>query len=129
MMLFLAMALTATEPTLDCTNQVTQVDMNQCAYIEYKRADEELNRQWKLALAAAKTADRETDSQTRQGRKGYVESLMAAQRAWLVFRDNHCVLNSYNAIGGSMEPMLYSFCLSDLTKTRTGQLKEFAEGQ
>lgn len=128
-MLFLAMALTATEPALDCTNQVTQVDMNQCAYIEYKRADEELNRRWKLALAAAKTADREIDSQTRKGRKGYVESLMAAQRAWLVFRDNHCVLNSYNAIGGSMEPMLYSFCLSNLTKTRTEQLKEIAEGQ
>ena len=127
-MIFLAMALAATEPALNCANQVTQVDMNQCAYIDYKRADAELNRQWKLALTASKTADREIDSETRKGRKGFVESLMAAQRAWLVFRDNHCVLNSYDAIGGSMEPMLYSFCLTNLTETRTGQLKEIAEG-
>jgi uncharacterized protein YecT (DUF1311 family) len=127
-MFFLAMALATTEPALDCSNQVTQVDMNQCAHIEYKRADAELNRQWKLALAAAKTADREMAVQTRNRGKGYVESLMAAQRAWLVYRDNHCLLNSSGAIGGSMEPMLYSFCLRALTEARTEQLQIIAEG-
>jgi uncharacterized protein YecT (DUF1311 family) len=128
-MIYFAMVLAAAEPVLDCNNQVTQVDMNQCAYIAYQRSDIELNRQWKLAMIAAQASDREIDDVKRGGRKGFVESLKAAQRAWLVYRDNHCVLNSYNAIGGSMEPMLQRFCLKNLTEARTAQLKEIAEGQ
>ena len=128
-MLLLAIALAAAEPALDCDDQVTQADMNQCAHIAYQRADAELNRQWRLALAVARISDREIADVRRDRRRGFVESLLAAQRAWLTFRDNHCVLNSYDAIGGSMEPMLYSLCMTALTEARTEQLREIAEGQ
>ncbi|MEQ1510993.1 MAG: lysozyme inhibitor LprI family protein [Sphingopyxis sp.] len=121
----LALAMAQAEPPLDCENQVTQADMNQCAHIAYRTADAELNQQWVLALAAARASDREIGDVRRGGRRGFAESLLAAQRAWLVYRDNHCVLNSYDAIGGSAEPMLYSYCLRDLTETRTEQLRSF----
>ena len=55
---------------------------------------------------------------------GAVEMLKKAQRAWIGYRDGQCQLSGYSARGGSMEPMLVSQCLADLTKKRTQELKD-----
>ena len=50
--------------------------------------------------------------------KGADKALLAAQRAWIAYRDSQCELAGFEARGGSMEPMLVSGCLADLTRKR-----------
>lgn len=126
MIALLPFLLLAGEPAPDCDNAVTQMAMNQCAQLEYTAADAELNAQWKITSAAMKQRDANLDREY-DSRPGYFETLLAAQRAWLAYRDNHCRSAGYFARGGSMEPMLVSFCLAKLTAARTEQLKELVE--
>ncbi|MCJ8159584.1 lysozyme inhibitor LprI family protein [Sphingomonas sp. LaA6.9] len=124
-MIAVAFLLMAAAQGPNCASPVTQADMNQCADRDYQAADAALNRQWKVTSEAMKTADREAGAQ--DGRPGYAASLLEAQRAWLKYRDTHCVSEGYQARGGSMEPMLVSACRAELTKQRTEQLRKLAE--
>src|SRR5688572_28750218 len=45
----------------DCVEQPTQLDMNFCAGIEFGRADDELNREWREQVRGARAADAERD--------------------------------------------------------------------
>ncbi|MED5205071.1 MAG: lysozyme inhibitor LprI family protein [Pseudomonadota bacterium] len=106
---------------LDCADPYTQMAMNRCAVLEFQESDAELNAQWKLTAAEMKRrdADRIDD-----GRPGYFETLLAAQRAWIAYRDTHCTAEGYYARGGSMESLLVSTCMTDLTKQRTRDLRD-----
>jgi uncharacterized protein YecT (DUF1311 family) len=117
----------AAEPALDCArNDLSQLDMNMCAYRDFERADAAMNAQWRATMAKMKqddgTIDRKYDRQP-----GYADTLLAAQRAWLTYRDQHCLGESFYARGGSMAPMLVSGCKATLTEARTKQLRELAE--
>lgn len=122
----MALLLLAAAPTLDCDNALAQQDMNQCAHREFERADAELNAQWRITSAAMKEADREIDP-TYDRQPTHFDTLLAAQRAWLAWRDQHCLLSSFEMRGGSMAPLLLSSCKSALTKERTAQLKDLVE--
>jgi uncharacterized protein YecT (DUF1311 family) len=123
MMLF-AMLLAASGQ--DCANAMTQSDMNRCATADLAKADAALNRQWKLTLAGMREADRQPH---KDGRPGYADQLLKAQRAWLAYRDAHCVSDGYVMRGGSAEPMLQAGCRARLTEERTKQLAHLiAEG-
>ncbi len=77
----------------------TQMEMNACAASDYARADEELNAIWRKL---PKTTQ-----------------LIAVQRAWIAYRDAECTYQKAQFEGGSIAPLIYSSCLSDLTKERT----------
>ena len=64
----------------------------------------------------------------RSGEPGEEASLREAQRAWVTFRDAHCRLQSFEARGGSMQPMLLSQCKAYLTELRTEQLRNLSAG-
>jgi uncharacterized protein YecT (DUF1311 family) len=49
--------------------------------------------------------------------------LREAQRAWVSFRDAQCRLESFEARGGSMQPMLDSGCRAAVTRARTAELR------
>lgn len=127
--IFLAAAMALTAPAwaqeVDCTNAMAQQEMNICAHQDYEKADKELNDVWKQARAAAKDMDAE---QTEEAMRGAEKALLAAQRGWIAYRDGHCELAGWEAHGGSMEPMLVSGCLAEMTRKRTTELKEFIEG-
>ena len=111
---------------VDCSGAITQQDMNWCATQDFFKADAALNAQWEITAAAMR--ERDADTQTLDdGRLGYFAQLLAAQRAWLEFRDAHCASAGYAARGGSMEPMLVALCRTDLTEQRTRQLQELLE--
>ena len=62
--------------------------------------------------------------------EGAEEAVLAAQRGWIAYRDGQCEVTGFEAQSGSMEPMLVSGCLADLTRKRTKELKEFiGEGE
>ncbi|WP_082336956.1 lysozyme inhibitor LprI family protein [Porphyrobacter sp. AAP60] len=115
-------------PGWNCEDPRYQQEMNWCAAQDYVAADAELNAQWKITAAAMKAQDASfAEYGDNDIREGFFESLLEAQRGWLRYRDAHCRLDGYTARGGSMEPMLASFCKANLTRLRTAELKALVE--
>ena len=116
----------AAAAALNCGNPITQADISQCAYADYLAADAELNRQWAITSRAMRRMDQGRDT-SYDKRPGYFTALLAAQRAWLRFRDAHCVSQGYQMRGGSGEGMVVSLCRETLTRSRIDQLRKTAE--
>jgi len=133
--LILGMLAQAAEPPVpgwNCDNPTVQQEMNWCAGQDTAAADAALNLQWKITAAEMKARDAQfaaSSSPAYDQRKGYFQSLLEAQRAWLGYRDAHCRVDGYSARGGSMEPMLVSFCMTDLTRQRTEELKALSQNE
>lgn len=121
--LFLLAAAPAQEQ--DCGN-LPQQPMNMCLLETFQRTDAELNRQWRVTADDMKAQDREIDRPFDK-EPGYFETILAAQRAWLTFRDKQCLLESFEMRGGSGAPMMHSLCMDRLTRERIGQLKALVE--
>ena len=85
-----------------------------------------MNAQWKITVARMKAIDADFD-RTQDNRPGYFDTLLAAQRVWLTYRDKHCASEGYTMRGGSAEPMVISGCQIQLTEARTKQLKDLIE--
>ena len=111
----------ANEPEVDCKDPMTQMAMNVCAGREYQAADRELNAVWKKASQRAKSVDKDVGDGTQH------RELLAAQRAWLTFRDAQCSFEANQYRGGSIMPLIRSTCLTALTEARTKQLREYLE--
>ncbi|MBL0372466.1 lysozyme inhibitor LprI family protein [Rhizobium sp. KVB221] len=120
-------ALAQEDPPVDCANAQTQADMNQCSYQDFETADKELNAVYKQALASQAEVDKEA-AEMGPDYVGAVKALKKAQRAWIDYRDGHCDGVGYEAVGGSMQPMLINGCMATLTQTRTKELKELVQG-
>jgi len=125
LILLLAQAGAQAPGASQCEEPVTQQAMNYCAGLEFEEADAELNRQWGETRAAMRRLDAQTSPD--DGRPAYFAQLRRGQRAWLVFRDQHCASVGYGARGGSLEPLLVANCKTELTRARTEQLRELAE--
>ena len=97
----------------DCANKPDQSSMNNCAGDAYKAADAALNAQYAQTRKAVLAYDPEGD-----------KLLIAAQRAWVAFRDAHCTASSFAFKGGTMEPFIRGVCLAETTQARTKQLKD-----
>lgn len=109
----------------DCADPVTQQDMNYCASLAWQEADDALNAQWRATADEMRRLD--ASDEPADGRAGYFEQLLDAQRAWLSYRDEHCASVGFNARGGSLEPLLVADCKATLTRERTEQLRDLAE--
>ena len=94
----------------------SQQGMNMCAGEAYERADKALNVQWAKVMAGE--GDKEED-----------KLLLEAQRAWLKYRDAHCLASAYSSLGGSIWPLLVSGCKAELTRQRTRELVVMLEGE
>lgn len=114
------------EPDVDCNNAMAQIEMNICASRDYQAADVELNAAYKQTMAAARAMDAQAKDMG-EHYVGAVDALKRAQRSWIGYRDGQCELAGFEARGGSMEPMLVSGCLADLTRKRTAELKAVSE--
>src|SRR3546814_6001255 len=75
------------EPDIDCENAMTQMDMTHCAGQDYAKADEALNAQYKITRDAMRTRDADGIPAT----AGADAALVTAPRAWVAYRDAHCV--------------------------------------
>ncbi|WP_409318944.1 lysozyme inhibitor LprI family protein [Pseudomonas sp. KCJK9016] len=98
---------------VDCANASDQSTMNQCAGQEYKVADKELNVVYQQITARLKD--------NAEGKK----LLVSAQRAWIGFRDAECTFSASGVAGGSVYPLIYSNCMTSVTKVRTEALKQY----
>lgn len=97
----------------DCDGAESQSDMTACYGDAFKAADKALNATY------GKIAHRLRDDPDTK------KLLVAAERAWVAFRDAECAFSASGAEGGSIYPMTASMCLTDLTEARTAQLEPF----
>jgi len=95
---------------VDCNKATTQIDLDMCANKDYGAADKLLNDTYKKVVAA---------------QEGDTAKLKAAQRAWIAFRDAECTFEVAENEGGTIYPMVYTMCLTKLTKTRTAELNSY----
>jgi len=100
----------------DCPGQ-TQSDLNMCAGAAFRAADAALNTSYKAILGRLKQND------------GTRNKLVAAQRAWLGFRDAECAFAAAGVQGGSIAPMIELNCRADLTKSRQKDLAGYLSCQ
>lgn len=115
--------VSAQEDEPDCSAPETQADMTTCAGIDADAADKDLNRQYKATRKVL--AERDNDAGDDESA---VDALVAAQRAWVSFRDANCNVFGFQAHGGSMEPTLVSACLADMSRKRSDDLRQLSEG-
>jgi uncharacterized protein YecT (DUF1311 family) len=116
-------ALATPSVAQDCTNPISQAEMNHCAYVAYQAADGDLNLAYRMAMDAA----RQMDQYLAPGEVTNTAMLRDAQRAWIPFRDKACAAESNLARGGTMQPLLEANCLERLTRQRTENLRYFGE--
>jgi uncharacterized protein YecT (DUF1311 family) len=112
---------------VDCKNAQTQADMNYCAAMDFEKADRQLNAVYKQALRSQADLDKQ-NAEFDPSQAGAVKALKKAQRAWIDYRDGQCEGVSYQAAGGTMQPMLEAGCKADLTGKRVKELQELIKG-
>ena len=95
----------------NCNNPQTQSAMNVCAGLSYQQADKNLNQVYRRLIPTLGASQR--------------QKLVTAQQAWIKFRDTSCTFEKSQFEGGTIAPMIYSNCLTDLTKQRTKQLESY----
>jgi len=94
---------------LDCPGE-TQAAMDQCADAAYRKADDALNKEYQEITRRLKD-----DTAT-------AKLLVSAQKAWIAFRDAECAFSSSANVGGTIYPMVYSYCLERVTSARVKEL-------
>lgn len=124
---FSPVAYAQEDPPVDCANAQTQMDMNQCAYEDFEKADRELNAVYKKAMVSQVELDKQS-AEMSPVYVGAVKALKKAQRAWIDYRDGQCEGMGYQASGGSMQGMLIDGCKASLTQARTKELRELTQG-
>ncbi|MBF4473509.1 lysozyme inhibitor LprI family protein [Flavobacterium sp. HJJ] len=94
-----------------CNNSFaqTQGEMNATANANYKKADAELNKVYKQLMAMLDQNEKPL--------------LIQAEKDWVKFRDSHCKFDASQYEGGSIQPLIYSTCLEELTKKRIAEIK------
>ena len=95
------------------TGSSSQADLNECYSNAYKKSDGELNALYKQITARLKD-----DAAT-------TKLLVAAQKAWVAFRDAECNFQTSGSAQGSVYPMVQSICLDGLTGNRINDLKSY----
>lgn len=98
---------------LDCNNARTQSEINQCAKLSYQNADKKLNQSYQQILPKL-TGSRK-------------QKLIAAQQAWIKFRDTNCEFERSGYAGGTIASAIYFGCLETVTNQRTKQLQEYIQ--
>jgi uncharacterized protein YecT (DUF1311 family) len=113
-LIFIAAFVSAAPARADeCGDAMDQQTMSVCAHRSFEKADAELNAVYK------RLQSRKMDNAQA------AKLLIAAERAWVAFRDAECEFDAADNIGGSIYPMILSGCLERLTKARIEQLDRY----
>lgn len=92
-------------------------------------ADTALNKQYHETMAVMAQADRNHTTDLTSGvskpdgRPVYQETLIAAERSWLTYRDAHCTSVGLVFRGGVYEDEADGKCVNDMDRKRTAELK------
>jgi len=122
-----AYAQSANASEKQCGDYLTQTEMNECAAMQAHKADEALNSTYRTLLSKLK------------GDKTATARVVAAEKAWIVFRDAELAADwpiadgeNPNVLYGSIHPFCYYHELARLTlerlKTLSDRMRHEEEG-
>ena len=98
-----------------------QTEMNRCADLDARKADDDLNHVYRALLSKRKNDETAT------------KELRSAQRAWVAFRDARMrelfPAKEKQREYGSMYPMCYIGVATEMTKERTAQLRRMLDDE
>jgi len=113
-LLFLVIVLTA--GSIAPSFAQSQNEMTQQAWAEFEKADKELNEVYQKVLKSME------DDIAKQ-------KLIAAQKAWIKFRDAQAEVDADSERGGSLANQILAESETEMTKARTAQLKKYLADQ
>jgi uncharacterized protein YecT (DUF1311 family) len=96
---------------IQCNENGTTAEMKACAERDYKIADRKLNQVYRQLIAEVSGEEK--------------QRLIAAERAWIGFRDASCKFEAAQALGGTLEGLLFTGCLAEMTGDRTSDLEKY----
>jgi uncharacterized protein YecT (DUF1311 family) len=112
----LAMASTPAAQAEDCGDASDQGAMNRCAGKSFQQADSQLNTLYQRITSRLK---KDVDAAET------LKALVAAQRAWVAFRDAECAFVGSKTAGGSVQPTIISSCRAGVTEKRIADFKAY----
>ena len=116
----LAATALADDEVPGCENASSNVEIGNCTYAAYQKADKALNALWPKVLASIDAADYVPPAD----RKTWKQTVIAAQRAWVTFKEADCNAVTYEWWGGSGAGIAETTCLYDHTTRRLEQLED-----
>lgn len=111
-------------PCMDVESNQTTMGMMTCEMNEAEAWELMLNALWKPLRAQAKEADEAGDAQA-MGLPGQAETLLAAQRVWLAFREAECAWEYAQYGSGSMRQLAGAGCRLGLTARRVVDFRDW----
>jgi uncharacterized protein YecT (DUF1311 family) len=94
---------------IDCKSQnLNQMQLDQCAGQDFTAADAKLNALYKTMMAKYDAAN------------GAL--LKSAERAWIAYRDAECSYETNLTVGGTINPMMDTMCRTEKTNARIKEL-------
>jgi uncharacterized protein YecT (DUF1311 family) len=99
----------------DCQNPNTTIEINFCAGLAYKAADQLLNQTYQDLIATLKDPEK--------------SALITAEQAWIPFRDANCKARVAPNLGGTGYSGFLSSCLTAITQARTTELKNWTQNR
>ena len=99
----------------------TTVEMSKCVWDAYEEADAQLNALWPAVLAGIQPEDWMPEDAA----QNWKDSLIAAQRAWIAFKEEDCEgAGAYEWYGGTGANTAVGACLYEHTRARIDDLRE-----
>jgi uncharacterized protein YecT (DUF1311 family) len=103
-----------------CDDATSNVEIGNCVQAAYQKADKELNAIWPKVLAYI---DGQGDYMPPDAQKKWKATLIAAQKAWVSFKEQDCGAVQYEWWGGSGAGIAETTCLYGHTAARVEDLK------
>lgn len=104
---------------LDCGKAITTPDINQCASMEQKKVEANLNRVYQRVLKSLDGKD------APQSGAAVRSSFIAAQRAWIKFREADCDAVYQKYADGSIRTVMHIGCMQNHAERRIKDLEAF----
>ena len=105
---------------VDCSSAANTLEINSCLDRELKANNTRLNETYQELLKTLRSME-----EFNKMPKGLlVDSLRAAQRAWITYRDRNCDFQSRLMYGGTAAGSDYLSCKARMTKERLDELEK-----
>ncbi|QUX96126.1 hypothetical protein C0J08_12250 [Marinomonas sp. CT5] len=105
-----SLSVSASEPTLDCENAITTLDINQCSAIKLKAANTE------MLTYLEKSYQHHDDDPT------LIKAIKVAQKDWQNYMESHCDSVYTQWRDGTIRGVMAISCKTKLTKQRTHEI-------
>lgn len=103
---------------LDCNKAITTPEINQCAKFDQDKVEARLNKVYQRVLKTLDKPDTEIEHYSKMK-----ESLIAAQRSWVKFRQADCDAAFEKSASGTIRTVMYIGCMQARAEQRIKELE------